>query len=134
MKIFITLLFIVTNALCNNKAYELKLYEKVLGSIFIDNNKINIYTSDNMKSTLKKSKKFEIVDNCKSAIILVGKEFGKECINKPLFATSYNEYKTQENVIGAFYWRKGRPQLKLKLNNLNKFKLHLPEELRKFAQ
>jgi len=134
MKIFITLLFIITNALSNNKAYELKLYEKVLSSIFIDYNKINIYTSDNIKSTLKKSKKFKIVDNCKNAIILVGKEFGKECIDKPLFATSYNEYKTHKNVIGAFYWRKGRPQLKLKLNNLNKFNLELPEELRKFAQ
>jgi len=133
MKKFILLIYLAVTVFANNKEYELKLYEKVLGSIF-EEEIINIYSDEQLKDILLKSKKFLIVDSCKKATVLIGNDFKTKCDNLPCFATSYKMFKKEENVIGAFYWRKGRPQLKLKTNVLNKFALNLPENLKKYSK
>ena len=97
---------------------------------------INIFPDSEMKVLFKNSSIFNIVDNCEAADLLVGKRmlnFPNNCKNKPIFATSYR-FLDNENSFGAFYWRKGRPQIKFKLKVIEKFNLHLPKSLKKYAK
>jgi len=116
--------------------YELKLYEKILPVIFKVQN-LNIYVDEDSKSIIKNTKFFYIVSDCTNASLLIGKKFNSlknECLSKPRFATSYKSFMKQPNVIGAFYWRKSRPQIRFKSENILKYHLFLPDSLRRFAK
>jgi len=68
---------------------------------------------------------------------LVGRSFPElpaECQDKPLFSTSYRIYKNLEKSFGAFYWRKGRPQLRFKKEGLERYHLILPEILQRYEE
>ncbi len=123
--------------LYGSQDYELQLYEKILPFLF-QKDVIKVYADDDAKKILKSSTKFEIASKCDEAVVvLIGKEFSQlpqACKDKPLFATSYKALKNNENSFGAFYWSKGRPQLRFKNSALNKFHLKLPSSLRKFAR
>ena len=116
--------------------YELQLFERVIPAIF-KNKKIKVYVTPDVKNILKKSKKFIVVDSCdKDTILLMGKKFTNlpiECKNKPLFATNYRYYKRTPEAFGAFYWRKGRPQLRFKRDGFKAFHLDLPQGLQNYA-
>ena len=118
-------------------SYELKLYESVLPMIF-KNTPIHIYADADIKKLLSKSTLFKIVSVCdNNTTLIIGKNFTnlpESCEDKPLFATSYRWYKNHKNSIGAFYWRKGRPQLKFKKEALYDFNITLPQALSKYAQ
>ena len=132
-KIFLIVFFL--NILLADKNYELKLYEKILPLIF-EKYGIKIFVDNEAKQILKDSKFFIITNNCQNADLLIGKNkksFINKCLNKPLFATSYKGFKLK-NSFGAFYWRKGRPQLKFKIDIIEKFNLKLPKNLRRYAQ
>jgi len=133
MKKFIILIYLSITVFANNKQYELKLYEKVLGSLF-EQKRINVYVDDTLKEILMKSENFIIVNKCSDALVQVGDNFELKCENLPYFATSYKTFKNETDVIGAFYWRKGRPQLKLKTKVIDKFNLKLPKTLEKYAK
>ena len=137
MKKIIFILLIFWNILFANNSYELKLYEKILPSIFLQM-PIKIYTDKDTKKLLVNSDKFDILTTCTDAVVvIVGKNFeniSQECTNKPIFATSYRWFKKNQNSFGAFYWRKGRPQLKFKLDILNKYNLVLPDTFEKYAK
>jgi len=133
----ILILLICYKMLLGNSRYELKLYESILPSIF-SQTPLKIYASDDLREFLQYSSKFIIMPNCTDAVvILVGRNFkhiSKECKNKPLFATSYRWFKTYQNSFGAFYWRKGRPQIKFKQSVLHKYNLNLPKSMEKYAK
>ena len=132
-KIFIIAIFIV-NLLANN-SYETKLYEKILPIVFKQQN-LNVFVDNKVRVFLKDSSIFNIVYNCDNADLLIGKSilnFPSNCNNKPIFATSY-KLLNNENSFGAFYWRKGRPQIKFKLKAIEKFNLYLPQSLKKYAK
>lgn len=129
------LLLIYNFAFANN--YELKLYEKVLPSIFKEI-PIKVFADKDTHVLLEHSNKFHIVSKCdKAVILLIGKRFDNipiQCKDKPIFATSYRSYKNSVNSFGAFYWRKGRPQLKFKNEVLEKYNLNLPFSLQKYVK
>jgi hypothetical protein len=110
--------------------YEKVLYEKIIGSLF-DKDKIVVYCDDESCEDLKGTPRFEIVEQCFDADILVGSDFIDTC-DKPVFATTYKMFKKSDS-IGAFYWRKGRPQLKLKEDALKKYGFKIPSKLKKYV-
>lgn len=115
--------------------YELKLYEKVLPAL-LHRRPLKVFVDKDTNRLLKSSDKFILLDKCdESTLLLIGKEFSSletQCENKPLFATSYLAYKEHKNSFGAFYWRKGRPQLKFKKALLKKFHIVLPDSLKRY--
>jgi len=135
MKKVILILILFYNIVFANN-YERKLYEQVIPSIFVAI-PVTIYADDDTKNILKNSDLFNIVNKCDSTVdLIVGKNFKnlpQSCQDKPIFATSYRWYK-KKNSFGAFYWRKGRPQLKLKKAVIEKFTLTIPENLRKYLK
>jgi len=119
-----------------NDNYELKLYEKVI-PILLNSKIINIYTDSNTKDTVKGSSIFYVKKNCLYVDLIIGKKINnldKSCENIPIFATTYKAYLSSPNAIGVFYYRKGRPQLKLNSKTIKKFKLNLPQSLEKYAE
>ena len=116
--------------------YELKLYEKILPTLF-HNRPIKLFVDNETKIILKHSDIFHIVDYCDNdTVVLVGnfRSIPKGCKDNPLFATSYRSFKDNENAFGAYYWRKGRPQLFFKESILNKFNVQLPKSLKKYGR
>jgi hypothetical protein len=133
MRFIYIVFFLFVTSLFSNEDYELKLYENVLNSIF-NSQKINIYVDEKSNKILKNSDKFVIVDDCDKAILKIGKDLKYKCKGLPWFATNYKVFKNEETVFGAFYWRKGRPQLKFNKKVLENFKLVLPQNLKKYEQ
>ena len=115
--------------------YELKLYEKIL-PIILKEESIVVYADSGSSAILKDSRVFKVTDRCLDASLLIGKRFENidiECLKKPIFATSYRSFKSYKNSFGAFYWRKGRPQIKFKKEKIDKLKLFLPDSLSKYT-
>lgn len=115
--------------------YELKLYEKVL-PIVLEKENIAVYADENSREILKGSHVFELSDDCSKATLLIGKDFStldKKCFNKPIFATNYRTFKEFNSSFGAFYWRKGRPQIRFSRHRMKAFKFYLPKTLFKYT-
>ena len=74
---------------------------------------------------------FIIVKDCKKSDIIFG---NIKCKNKPIFTLNYDFYKKTPNAFGVFYYRKGRPQLKLKKKVLKKFFKKIPNEIKGYVQ
>jgi len=132
-KIIVTIFFLFSFLNANDNI-TLKLYEKVLTSIF-HSQTIKVFVDEQSKEILKNSDVFEIVDSCdKSVVVLVGSfsTLANSCENKPIFSTSYRAFKHTPNSFGAYYWRKGRPQLKFKREALDKYHLSLPFTLERY--
>lgn len=75
--------------------------------------------------------------HCEKADLVYGTLFEslmKECQKLPRFTTDYEVFLKDKNVIGAFYWRKGRPQLRFNKERCDDFEIHLPSELERYAQ
>jgi hypothetical protein len=116
--------------------YELKLYEKVL-PLVLKNRHIKVYLDKHSKNILDGSNTFIVLSDCTKADILIGKDFSNiesSCKNKPIFATSYRAFKRLNTAFGAFYWRKGRPQIKFNSKRLKELNLVLPTSLKRYAQ
>ena len=126
----------MSSVLFSNTQYELKLYETILPVLF-QQKKLKVYADNKSKEVLLNSRLFSVTSHCKQAELLLGKNFtnlDRQCMEKPLFATDYKSFKNFENSFGAFYWRKGRPQIKFNLKLIQKFKLYLPQNMKKYAQ
>ena len=123
MRIIIYFLFF--SFLYSNE-YEIELYKKVFNSLF--SKKAKVYSDRQIALNLVK-------DCLKADILLIYdiKNIPKKCKNKPLFVTSYRDF-LHTDAIGAFYWRKGRPQLRLRFKYIQKYHLHLSKNLIKYAK
>ncbi len=130
MKIIFLIIFSIS--LYANSSYELKLYDKVFTSLF-EKEKINIYTTKKYESIFKYHHKFNIVTNCKEADLIFS-NIDSNCTKKPIFVKDYKSFKEIKNVIGAFYYRKGRPQLKLNKKNIKKFNLNIDNYLKDYVE
>ena len=127
----IYIIIVFTTYLFGN-SYEIKLYEMVFTKLF--NKPIIKLFVDKNKREFKNSKILKIVNNCKEAdIILLYKLENLKCENKPVFVTNYIDF-ISSNAVGAFYWRKGRPQLILNKNMIECYHLHLDKSLLKYVK
>ena len=125
------LMFVLVDA----QEYTLKLYEKLLTPLFHDL-PIVVFSDKESKKILHMSRAFQVKNTCDNSVdVLVGSNFQnlpKNCKNKPIFATTYRLYSENNNSFGAFYWRKGRPQIHFKRTILEKFHFKLPKKLQRF--
>ncbi len=132
MRVVLSIIFLFF--LAEAKEYTQQLYEKLLSTLY--EVPIVVYVDKTTKDILHNSKFFLIKNNCDEKVdLLIGSRFEhlpQSCKNKPLFATTYKAYTEYPNAIGAFYWRKGRPQIHFKKAALKQFRLRLPKKLQRF--
>ena len=99
---------------------EVELFGNLFKVMFKKDN-IKVYTKNYQRLGIG----LKIVNSCKEADIVLG---NVKCANKPRFVLDYYSFKHNKEAIGGFYWRKGRPQLRLRKDNLIKYKLFISKE------
>ncbi len=103
----------------------------------VSNNKIvRVYIND--KGFLDKyadTDDIVFVKDCKNADIVITnniEKLNKACIEKPIFVTTYQQYKGYKTVIGALFWQKGRPVLIFRRESITRLHIKLPNQLKKY--
>lgn len=125
----IVLLIVVGSVWAKNEVVE--LYRSLFPQLF-HKPVIGLYVTDPaLKEELRKVKLFKIVSRCEEADIVVGQN--EICPDRWHFVDSYEEFKKGKMVLGAFYWRKGRPQLRLKKAALLQVLGRVPKELERYV-
>lgn len=112
----------------------LKIYHQIFQAL-TDKEKINVYTVDkDLQEVFEKSKIIVLVNQIEKSDIVV---FSNESVylkiknkllsNKSiLFTTNYPLLRKSDDIVGAFYWKKGRAQLLFVKKHLVKNGIKLP--------
>lgn len=115
---------------------EQELIAKVFKLITINDIPLLIYELKPMIS-LQGSSFNNLISQCTHADVIYGASFEtlpKECQAIARFTTDYEVFQKDEKTIGAFYWRKGRPQLRFDKDRCEHFNIFLPSELVRYVQ
>ena len=136
LTISIITLFFVANmsfAVDKSKVLEVKIIENIIKGIKNKNTVCFFNIDEETKKVFTFSEKLKISKKCEKADIMLIKELEKpKNFKKPAFALDYISFKNCLNCIGGFFWRKGRPQIVLIKENLDKFNLKINKEFQKF--
>ena len=136
MKTLLVMLLISTTVLfANDIELESAIFNKVLTAVTAkERPKVYIYQHND--SLEKYPGKLQLVKDCKDAdIVLVStlKNLPKECEGKILFATRYSHL-LNPNVIGAFFWQKGRPNILFYKYRLEEKNIQLDKSFEKYIE
>ncbi|AZV46430.1 hypothetical protein C3L23_03850 [Nautilia sp. PV-1] len=126
----IILLFFIFSGMLFSQDIEVKLFSKLFTTLF--NKKTVFVYTENKKYQNLQSIFLVNVKDCKKADIVLG--ISKKCKTKPHFLLDYYNYKKDKNAIGAFYWRKGRPQLRLRKKMILKYHLYISPEFEDYLE
>lgn len=116
MKLILSIFFSVLILSANERVdhHKASILEKVFSQISI-NQKLKIWCDENaLVSQLKDHNRFQMVDSCLDAnvILLNDKEnLSQNCENKHIFALKYDILSNVPSSFGAFFWKKGRPNI-----------------------
>ena len=141
-KIFIILLLIFGISYAGNNNKEIKFEAKLIDSIakiLFKKEKLYVYFYGNDALKISKYSKVLIqTKNIKIAdFILASEKINSEhkfkSIKKPIIGMKYFLLK-DENVIGAIFWHKGRPNIVFIKSRLKKFNINPPKSLRKYIE
>ncbi|MBX0311666.1 MAG: hypothetical protein JHC31_07790 [Sulfurihydrogenibium sp.] len=64
--------------------------------------------------------------------MIIGKGAEDVDYNRPAIVFGEDLIKRIKNAVGALYWRKGRPQLIFIKSRLDRFRIQLPSEYRRY--
>jgi len=109
---------------------EIKLFEKLFTTLF-QKDVVIVYSEQSRYKNLN-TLHLKSVKNCYRADIVLG--VSKYCKYKPHFLLNYYNYMDNSDAIGAFYWRKGRPQLRLRKKQILRWHLHISPEFKEFLE
>ena len=143
-KILMLLILFYGHVYALDRDSTLKIYHKLFFSL-TPKAVISVYVNDDeYRQVFLTSKRLKLVKDLKDAdIVLItnerildkvfaqkqASEMGKKPI---LFVTDYHLLDRSEEIVGAFYWRKGRSQLLFVKNRLDRYNITLPDEYKKF--
>ena len=142
----LTLLFalIYVELYAMDKASTLKMYHGIFSALTAKKSTV-VYTSDReyrevFKSSnyIKLSGKPEasdiiLVTNISSLDSVLNSHSMNRKDKKPIiFVTNYSFLKYSDEIVGAFYWRKGRTQLLFIEERLKKYEITLPKAYQNF--
>jgi len=115
---------------------EQELVVKVLKLLSYKGKSMVVY--EHQPSVSLQGSSFEsLTHECHQAGLVYGSAFESlplACKALPRFSTDYDDFQKDKNSIGAFYWRKGRPQLRFNKERCEAFNIILPNELVQYAQ
>ena len=136
MRILLFILFIGINVLfANDIELESAIFNKVLTAVTAkERPKVYIYQHNDALE--KYPGKLQLVKDCKDAdIVLVStlKNLPKECAGKILFGTRYSHLQNPQ-VVGAFFWQKGRPNILFYKYRLEEKDIKLDKSFEKYVE
>ena len=144
-KIFILLILLYGHLYALERESTLKVYHEIFASL-VSKPTIHVYTNDSEYKKVFAASKRMVLSKVpgKSDIILItnktalfeiireGQGVVKQDKKPILFVTDYRLLKHSFDIVGAFYWRKGRSQLLFIKNRLDAYNITLSEEYADF--
>jgi hypothetical protein len=137
--IFIFLAFLISyeksSAVDDAKLLEIKIVSSVVNALTRKNPPdVCFYNiSEDEKILYEKYSNF-IITNCENSDIILVKNLSyKKSFKKPAFALDYLSFKNCLDCLGGFYWKKGRSQIVLIKEMLDKFNINVPEQFKPFV-
>lgn len=140
IRILILLLSLYGHLYALDRGSTLKIYHKVFSALS-SKTTVSVYVNDNeYRKVFSTSKRIRLAKDPRNADIalitnvttlnkVLAQKRGRQAGAAPLlFTTNYRLLKRSNAIIGAFYWRKGRPQLLFIGNRLGKHHIVLPKE------
>jgi len=127
------------------KESTLKMYHRIFAALS-PKASITVYTKDKeYRDVFRHSKRIFLSDKLEESDIVlitegrtlsnilssikINTDFGKKPI---IFVTNYHFLKMSNDIVGAFYWRKGRSQLLFIEKRLKEHNITLPKEYQNF--
>lgn len=118
MKTLILFLFLTITSLASDERVDIKaqILEKILANVSIEGT-ITIWTDDEeLLLAFRKSGFLIVTDDCAAATLIVvahkkNIQDDEDCKNKPVFVLNYELLKDIPKSFGAFFWKKGRPNI-----------------------
>jgi len=133
LTLFLTLLLTLSSFASDSSLdLEVKILEKIISEIFI--NKEKIIWSDNKElcTAIRKKELIKTTPECKKATIMVLKDIknlSKECANSVIFVLDYELLSKVPKSFGAFFWKKGRPNVVILKSRLNSLSIQASNDL-----
>jgi len=136
LKFIILLIFITTLLFSSNEKAEKKIYTSIIHVLVPNKSSIKIWTDMNKKKDMLRSvKSVNIVDNIDDADLLIINSTENIKTNILKFATSYKMLlKYKKDIVGGFYWQKGRPNILFLKDNIDKYNVKLPASMNQYIE
>ena len=96
----------------------------------------SVYLHRDIESIKKYPGNLKIVTECKDANIIIlstTRDIPKECNKKLLFGSRYSHLKNP-NVIGSFFWQKGRPNILFYNKRLKEHNIKLDSSFNRYIE
>jgi hypothetical protein len=129
----ILLLANILNAKNEDLRLEASIYHALLQEL-THSPKPKVFLQTEIPSIKKFSSKFSIAKDCAQADVVIvahNKQLPPGCKGKILFGCRYRTLKNN-NVVGAFFWQKGRPNILFYNTRLQREGLKLTPHLQKY--
>lgn len=126
----------------NIYAFDVEMASKIFDKIFValvpqSTRPIYVHTKDDQYiDVLRYAKHLEFVDNIDNANILIVNNHSNipKYTSIAIFTTNLEIYKKNNNTVGVFYWKHGRPKIVLSKEGLEKFNIKLNRKWNKFVK
>ena len=128
-------LFLITSVYASDDKKASGIFNLIVKEITKKEN-ANVHIHTNIYSIEQYPGNIHIVDDCKEAdlvILSTNKDIPKECNQKILFGTRYSHLKNK-NVVGAFFWQKGRPNILFYQKRLQMYNVKLEPSFNKYIE
>ncbi len=144
-KILIVFILLYGHLYALERESTLKMYHGIF-TVLSSKTPINVYTNDKeyrdvfihsnkivLSNSVEGSDIALVTEERTLKDILYVKNRNRNFDKKPIiFVTNYHFLKISEEIVGAFYWRKGRSQLLFIKNRLKQHNITLPKEYQNF--
>ena len=128
-------LFLVTSIYASDSKKASGIFNLIVKEITKKENS-SVYLHKGIESIEKYPGNLKIVTKCKDADIIIlstTRDIPKECNKKLLFGSRYSHLKNP-NVIGAFFWQKGRPNILFYQKRLNTHHIKLDSSFNRYIE
>ena len=135
MKKLLLSIFISMTLFASDTKLATKIYLSIAKAC-TDKSDPKFYLHGDVKE-LRDNKAISRVNSCEEADIVIlstMKRFPAECKKKLLFTTHYRTFSQNPEIIGAFFWQKGRPNIIFHRESLEKHHILLDSSYDKYME
>lgn len=137
MKSFLIAILTITSLF----SYDVLIIKaKILSQIaheLVKKDVVNIYVEDNVLSKTKNivpSLKYTTLEKADVVFVSTKQTLLKSFKKKYIFTTSYNLYKRYPNILGVFFWQKGRPNIIIRAKVAKNKNIHFTKTFEKYIE
>lgn len=131
----IILCFLITTVYAGDDKTASAIFNMITKSI-TKKSHATVYLHTQVNALEKHPGNLQIIKDCKKADLLIVStmdKIPKECQQKIIFGTRYSHLKNS-NVVGAFFWQKGRPNILFYEKRLKKKNIKLAPSFEKYIE